>query len=302
MATFGIYQVLDPLYVTPRGSVCSAKIVGGEAAGRIAVKIFNPPRPDADEPNWEPKYFLDRAHVQRHVSAAGGAHWAPVYASGFTPQGGAYYVTDYHALTAQKMIDGHVPVDAPTLHAIVHSVLSGLDEIRRIGGRAHANLKAGNVLLVGNGNGSGELRAVLSDPGQDYKAQKDGEAGDLHAVGLLIHELVLHRSPTAEATGPAERGWETLGDKADGWRQLCMDLLAHPIAPRVATVAAAMKVVDGLAPPRLRVPHLRLHGKGQPKASSNGGNTDTKRVKRGAPKSRAKLRRRVVQALAVLLL
>src|SRR5688572_27354014 len=220
MATFGIYQVLDPLYVTPRGSVCSAKIVGGEAAGRIAVKIFNPPRPDADEPNWEPKYFLDRAHVQRHVSASGGAHWAPVYSSGFTPQGGAYYVTDYHALTAQKMIDGRVPVDAITLHAIVHSVLAGLEEIRRIGGRAHANLKAGNVLIVGNSNGStGELRAVLSDPGQEYKAQKDGEAGDLHAVGLLIHELVLHRSPAAEAPAQSpsgEGGWETLGEKAEG--------------------------------------------------------------------------------------
>jgi hypothetical protein len=77
MATFGIYQVLDPLYVTPTGSVNSAKIVGGEAEGRIAVKIFNPPKADPDEPNWEPKYFLDRAQVQRRVAAAGGGHWAP---------------------------------------------------------------------------------------------------------------------------------------------------------------------------------------------------------------------------------
>jgi hypothetical protein len=118
MATYGIYQVLDPLYVTPTGSVCSAKIVGGEATGRIAAKVFNPTKADPDEPNWEPKYFLDRAHVQRRVAASGGAHWAPIYALGFTPDGGAYYITDYHALTAQKMIDGRVPVDAAALHAM----------------------------------------------------------------------------------------------------------------------------------------------------------------------------------------
>src|SRR5688500_10096764 len=160
MVTLGIYQVVDQLYVTPAGSVCSAKIVGGEAAGRIAVKIFNPPKPDPDEPNWEPKYFLDRAQVQRRVAAAGGAHWAPVYSMGFTPEGGAYYVTDYHALTAQKMIDGRVPLDATALHAIVSSVIAGLDEMRRIAGRAHANLKPSNVLLIGKGP-TDELRAVL---------------------------------------------------------------------------------------------------------------------------------------------
>ena len=71
MATYGIYQVLDPLYVTPRGSLCSGKIVGGEAAGRIAVKVLSPPKPDPDEPNWESKYFLDRAQVQRRVAASG---------------------------------------------------------------------------------------------------------------------------------------------------------------------------------------------------------------------------------------
>src|SRR3954451_21852393 len=135
MATYGHYQVLDPLYVTPTGSVNSGKIVGGEAAGRIAVKVLAPPAPDPDEPNWEPKNFLDRAQVQRRVAAAGGAHWATVYARGFPPEGGAFYVTDYHGLTARKMIDGRVPLDATALHAVVRSALAGLEEIRPIRGR-----------------------------------------------------------------------------------------------------------------------------------------------------------------------
>src|SRR5688500_5701381 len=129
MATYGIYQVLDPLYVTHTGSVHSARIVGGVDEGRIAAKVCNPPAADPDEPNWEPKYFLDRAQVQRRVAAApGSAHWAPVYAFGFTPEGGAYYVTDYHGLTAHKMIEGRVPLDATALHAIVSSVVAGLEE------------------------------------------------------------------------------------------------------------------------------------------------------------------------------
>ena len=306
MATFGIYQLLDPLYVTPTGSVCSAKIVGGEATGRIAAKVFNPTKPDPDEPNWEPKYFLDRAHVQRRVAASGGAHWAPIYALGFTPDSGAYYITDYHALTAQKMIDGRVPVDAAALHAIVRSVIAGLEEIRKIAGRAHANLKPSNVLLVGKGPAD-ELRAVLCDPGQDYKAQKEGEAGDLRAVGALIHELVLNRPPggTDFAT-PGDPAWQQrLGDKGEAWRQLCADLLTHPIPPRAATLPAAAKVVDGLAPSRLKVPHLRLPGgrskkAGDPAAKAGRRSRPAKvRVVGGGP---SKLKRRLVQAAAVLVL
>lgn len=303
MATFGIYQVLDPLYVTPRGSVNSAKIVGGDPAGRIAVKIFNPPKPDPDEPNWEPKYFLDRAQVQRRVAASGGAHWAPVYSLGFTPDGGAYYVTDYHALTAQKMIDGRVPIDARALHAIVRSVLGGLEEIRRLAGRAHANLKPSNVLLVGKGPAD-ELRAVLADPGQEYKAQQDGEAGDLRGVGLLIHELVLNRPPiNGETPKATDAGWEKLGDKAEAWRELCAQLLAHPIATRVATLPAAIKAVDALAPSRLKVPHLRLHGKPKHAGVEPVHVPPKIRVRRAkTPRAPSKLKRRVVQVAALLLL
>ena len=167
------------------------------------------------------------------------------------------------------MIDGRVPVDAAALHAIVRSVIAGLEEIRKIAGRAHANLKPSNVLLVGKGPAD-ELRAVLCDPGQDYKAQKEGEAGDLRAVGALIHELVLNRPPggTDFAT-PGDPAWQQrLGDKGEAWRQLCADLLTHPIPPRAATLPAAAKVVDGLAPSRLKVPHLRLPG-GKSKKSAD---------------------------------
>lgn len=312
MATYGIYQVLDPLYVTPTGSVCSAKIVGGEAEGRIAAKVFNPPVAlDPDEPNWEPKYFLDRAQVQRRVAASGGAHWAPIYASGFTPGGGAYYVTDYHALTAQKLIEGRVALDATALHAIVSSTVAGLEEIQRIAGRAHANLKPSNVLLLGKGK-LDELRALLCDPGQDYKAEKEGEGGDLHALGRLIHELVLHRPP-AGANVPAPAAfdaaaapeWARLGDRAEAWRQLCADLLSQPLPPRAGTLAAVGKTLAGLAPPRVKVPQFRLPGTGKrpaaPAAAKQKKPSARPRGPRRGP-SRARVKRLIVQALAVVLL
>lgn len=300
MATYGIYQVLDPLYVTPSGSVCSAQIIGGEAEGRIAAKVFHPPKADPDEPNWEPKYFLDRAQVQRRVAAAGGAHWAPVYASGFTPEGGAYYITDYHALTARKLVEGRVALDAAALHAVVSSVTAGLDEIRRIAGRSHANLKPSNVLLLGKGK-LDELRALLCDPGQEYKAQKEGEAGDLHALGRLIHELVVHRAPGSPgdlpAAGAAE--WARLGDKGEAWRQLCVDLCSQPVPPRAATLAAAAKVISGLAPPRVKAPRFRLPGSARPPASK-AANAAAARPR--GPRGPSRWKRTLVQSLAVLLL
>src|SRR5690606_17794569 len=115
-----------------------------------------------------------------------------------------------------------VPIDARALHAIVRSVLSGLEEIRRIAGRAHANLKPTNVLLVGKGP-TDELRAVLSDPGLEYNAQKEGEAGDLHALGMLIYQLVLGRPGNGQVSLDTA-AWERLGDKSAGWRQLCAEL------------------------------------------------------------------------------
>jgi formylglycine-generating enzyme required for sulfatase activity len=301
MATYGIYQVLDPLYVTPTGSVCSARIVGGEDAGRVAAKVFNPPKPDPDEPNWEPKYFLDRAQVQRRVAAAGGAHWAPVYASGFTPEGGAYYITDYHALTAHKLIEGRVALDARALHAVVSSVLAGLGEIRRIADRAHANLKPTNVLLVGKGP-LDELRAVLTDPGQEYKAEKDGEAGDLHALGQLIHQLVLHRpsnGPNDLATAGAPE-WSRLGDKGEAWRELCADLLTFPLPSRAATLAGVSKTLGGLAPAKVKVPQFRLPGSGQRPAKA--AKPARAPARQGKPARPGRLRRRAVQVAAVLLL
>jgi formylglycine-generating enzyme required for sulfatase activity len=321
MATYGIYQVLDPLYVTPTGSVCSGKIVGGEAAGRIAVKVFSARPKDPDEPDWEPKYFLDRAQVQRRVAAAGGAHWAPVYALGFTPEGGAYYVTDYHALTVQKLIDGRTPIDATALHAIVHCVMAGLGEIRRIAGRAHANLKPSNVLLVGKGPAD-EMRAVLCDPGAEYKAEKEGDAGDLHALGSLIHELVLHRPPVPGVSPMSldEPLWnQRLNGKGDAWRQLCADLLAHPIASRAATLDAAGRVVATLGPARLKVPHIRLPGRAKPQATAVAGPAGAaavaaaivgippeqvpQRVARvRKPRGPSKLKRRLVQLVALAVL
>jgi formylglycine-generating enzyme required for sulfatase activity len=161
------------------------------------------------------------------------------------------------------LIDGRTAVDAQALHAILHCVLAGLEEIRRIGGRPHANLKPSNVLLVGKGTAE-EMRAVLCDPGAEYKAEKEGEAGDLHALGALIHELVLHRPPVPGVSPMSldEPLWnQRLNGKGDAWRQLCADLVAHPISPRVSTLQAAGKIVATLGPARLKVPHIRLPGR-----------------------------------------
>src|SRR5437763_1935245 len=74
--------------------------------------------------------------------------------------------------------------------------------------------------------------------------------------------------PRPGAPFPADDpAWaQRLNGKADAWKHLCVDLLAHPIASRVTTLQAAAKVVAGLGPPRLKVPHIRLPGRAKTQA------------------------------------
>lgn len=299
MGTFGRYEILDTLALGPTGAVYSARAAGGAPGGdgRFVVKVFTPPAPaDPDEPSWETQYFLDRARAQRHVASSGGKHWAAVHDLGPTADGrGAYVVTDYQPLSAQTLIDGKVKVAPATLHHVASSVLRGLVELREIAGRAHGSLKPANVRFAGQGDPAA-LPVVLTDPAQAHLARKEGELGDLQALGRLIYELVTHR-PFEGLAGPLNApeesqnvvppspAWSDLGPQGDKWRELCADLLTRHVRGRPASPLRIAVVLEELKPkaphaprlpsisfprvrlPRLRVPRPRLPRVGRPRAS-----------------------------------
>ena len=266
MAKVGQYEVLDELYLTLHGSLCRATRDGVE--GSFVVKRFGMPNEDPSEPHWELQTFLDRARVQHSLRPLGARHWAPIHAHGLEDDW-AYYATDYHPLTAQKLIDSRLAIKAPALYQIVLGVVAGLSEIIALRNRPHGNLKPGNVLIAGK-----ELladRVLLTDPASNGVAAREGEPGDVKALGQVIYELVMHR-PAAPGQWPlpASAHWGALGSRGDAWRRLCSDLLnpdasarptladvgnrLHALRPRrklplrqVAGVAAGILLVVGLA-------------------------------------------------------
>lgn len=258
MITFGRYEIVEELCSSAQAAVYRAKLVGGSDA-RFAIKVFNSSQTDPDEPHWEAQYFLDRARVQRHLVNNGAKYWAPVHdlgLQGFT----AYAVTDFHPRSIQTLITDQTPISASFLHAMVLNIVRGLTELGQIASRSHGNLKPSNVLLVGREPET--ARVLLADPGPARHAAKDAEIGDLHAVGLLIHQLVLNRKfdgPVGESL-PASSGWERLGPYAESWRQLCHDLMAHRIDGWPASLLGVARKLESLAPAHhtpLHVPTLK---------------------------------------------
>jgi formylglycine-generating enzyme required for sulfatase activity len=257
VATFGKFEVVTELHSGERGSVFSARAAGGGREIKYAVKTFNPRSLDLDEQFWESQSFTERARVQQRVAEANGSHWAPVYEIGTSPAG-TYYVTNFHPLSAASLVSGRVDVSAGVLYSIVRSVVAALGELKATAGRAHGNLKAANVLVDSRGDVA-VAGAVLTDPAPAADAARSGWAGDLYALGELIHLLVLGRPFRGGGDwplGPA-REWARLGRQGRLWRRLCNDLLDPDPASRPEGLEAVAKRVRRLVPRRAR-PSRRL--------------------------------------------
>lgn len=220
--TFGKYIVVEVVSVTAQGSVSTARPVAG-GPSTFAIKQLNAPQADPDEPHWEGQHFLDRARVQRSVVASGGRYWAPIHDMGLTAEG-AWFVTDYHPLSAQKVIDSRMELHVNELHHIIDSVVRGLVELQQVRRRSHGCLKPSNVLISGTGDLS-TAPVLLSDPSQGIS---EGEPGDLYALGNLIHQLVLHRPFAGGQEWPLQpaEAWNRLSKAGGKWLALCNAMLA----------------------------------------------------------------------------
>ncbi|HZL37042.1 MAG TPA: SUMF1/EgtB/PvdO family nonheme iron enzyme [Tepidisphaeraceae bacterium] len=246
MAKIGNYEILDELHLTPHGSVSRARRADGER-GLFAIKRLTLPVEEPGEPRWELQMFLDRARAQQQVVAGGATCWAAVHDLGMDSDS-AYFVTDYHPLCVQRLIDSRVPVKAAALHAVIKAAVQGLAEMKAIRGRAHGNLKGSNVLIAGRDLPG--ARVLLADPASNAQAAKSGESGDAYALGALICGLVLYRDP-ANARWPLQSSseWSRLGRRGDTWRRLCNELLS-PVPGDRPNLAEIERRVQALRPRR----------------------------------------------------
>ena len=139
MNNVGNYEILDELSLTRHGSVSRARRADGEP-GDFAVKRFVVHVDDPSEPHWELQTFLDRARVQQTLAGGGARQWAPIHDLGIEVDS-AWYVTDYHPLTIQKLIDARISLKPQNLYALVLGVLKGLSELKALRNRSHGRLE-----------------------------------------------------------------------------------------------------------------------------------------------------------------
>ena len=142
------------------------------------------------------------------------------------------------------------------LHDLVAAIIAGLRELDAVCHRPHGNLKAENVLL--DGKGLAGATVALTDPASAAVGKTDGQAADLHALGDLIHQLVLRRPFAGDAAWPIPDGpeWGRLGAGGRQWQKLCSDLLAPQARAKPAgldAVAATLGAIQRVSRRRLRV-------------------------------------------------
>ena len=249
MAVFGGYETVRELFRSGLASSCTARRVGERGPARYVVKAYRPFAAEgfAEQLGEDVESFLDAARTQQKA-AKGAKYWAPVHEIG-QAEGGAYLVTDYHRRSVNRLIRGRVKLDGRRLHGIVSSVVKGLIELKVACGRPHGNLKPTNVLLTGRGDIS-RANVLLTDPLASGELDpKQGNVADLHALGELIYQLVLHRPGRAMGGWPApeSKEWTVLGKSGDQWRQLCNRLLNPNLAPGLLTMEDLADDLDKLS-------------------------------------------------------
>jgi len=203
--------------------------------------------------------FLKSAAVQEKVAAGGAPHWAPVHQLSSTAQG-AFYVTDRHEHSLQRLIDLRLKLNSTDLSVVVGAMIEGLMELKSSCGRPHGDLKAANVLIGGTGDIS-QRNVVLCDPLPDeYVDTSVHWDTDLLAVAEFIYQLVVHRpSPRLDGWQAPDSGeWHRLGKQATAWRNLCNRLFMGAAAAGTTTLETVAEDLAQIAQakptPRYRWP------------------------------------------------
>lgn len=255
MPSFDQFETVRELYRSGLYSVSVARRTSGGAESN-AVKECRSSGGILGEAQAEAlvRVFLERAEVQQKAAAAG-KHWAPIHALGRS-EGGGFYATDLYPHSAQKLVVGRVSPDGRSLRVIVAAVLAGLRELRDACGRGHGNIKPSNVLFSGGGDAP-VASVVLTDPAEAAPPGSDDgptPAGDLRAVGELIHQLVLlqpFRASTGWPLAPGP-GWSRLGGGGIGeaWLELCNRLLDPSLSHAPPAIEEIESALPAAAAPR----------------------------------------------------
>ncbi|MBC8471628.1 MAG: SUMF1/EgtB/PvdO family nonheme iron enzyme [Planctomycetes bacterium] len=246
MTSFGRYESVRELHRSGFTILYSGR-TKADSKAKFAIKVFQPSTflLETEQVQTESALFLSSAHVQQKTANSGAQHWAPIHECCKIPDG-AFYTTDQYDRSLQQLIDVRIKLSAQALREIIESVAKGLVELKQACGRPHGNLKATNILIVGEGDLL-QTSIVLSDPLPDEQIDTEVHWDtDLRAIAELIYELIMHR-PTPAIGGwqiTDSKEWGKLGKQANDWINLCNRLLNAHMKPGTMSIET---LIDELA-------------------------------------------------------
>ncbi len=209
--------------------------------------------------------FVESAELQRAMAGEGASGWAPIHAVARNEQGGAYYVTDLYDASARLLAAGRYKWSIHTaewLKGIVLGVLEAVEELQNRRGRAHGNLRPGNV-LIGNILNTDEVSVAVVDPATSSRLVRasHGEHEDMRDLGLVLHQLILH-VPFRELGGwplVDSEAWRAFGPElGDKWRELVSWLIDPKAEQGTRTIAECRSRVQALPKARAPMPAMKL--------------------------------------------
>ena len=238
MTRFGRYETVRELHHSGFTVLYSGR-AKADSQAKFAIKVFQPSTflLETEQVQAESDLFLNSARVQQKTAAGGAEHWAPIHECNSIPDG-AFYTTDQYDRSLQQLIDVRIKLSAQALREIIESVAKGLVELKQACQRPHGNLKATNILIVGEGDIS-QTSIVLSDPLPDEHIDTEVHWDtDLRDIAELIYQLIIHR-PTPTIGGwqiTHSKEWGKLGKQANDWINLCNRLLNAHMKPGTITI------------------------------------------------------------------
>jgi hypothetical protein len=230
MARWGEYETLRELSTAGMGTIWSARrVASADAEERYIIKAIEGLSVLADEARAEREIavFLEGARAQQQIVEHGAVGVARVHECG-RKDDAAYLVSDLYSRSLATLIARGVLMTRDDLSHLAASVVDGLREIQRVAGRAHGNLKAGNVLIGGrDGPFIGGDPIVLTDLRAPSLLTDSSYASDVRGLGAILYEAITRR-PLREREQPdlTPAGvWDRLGSTAATWSEICRRLL-----------------------------------------------------------------------------
>lgn len=195
-------------------------------AGRLALKRFHPPPSSQMLRALFLEAWRTSLERQQRAARAGGAA-LEVMALGSYPEG-EYAVFPWKHRSLLSIVTAVSPT-GDRLRSVAAGVLSALKSWEQHYGRAHGNLKATNVFVIGEGPLQ-SLDFVLSDPawrpGISVEAPRRQELAQL---GALLVQMVRGREAGGAPVEDAPE-WRRLGRAGLAWRDYSNFLLDSPSA------------------------------------------------------------------------